>query len=109
MHPVRGSISRTASLSQFVSKLLSVRGVGREVESEGSRRQNAGLTNRNRKLGDYVGDGHYRLKPNTYTENVGVDAAGPSVNSGQAPAGRNARNTRGDLEIRYILATVIVR
>ena len=36
MHPVRGSISHNG------------KGVYREVESEGSRRQNAGLTNRKR-------------------------------------------------------------
>jgi hypothetical protein len=40
------------------------KGVGREAESEGSRRQNAGPTNRNRIRGGYAGrEGRYLQSP----------------------------------------------
>ena len=49
------------------------KGVHREVESEGSRRQSAGSTNRNRMGGSQAG---CIFKSDTCTESLAVDAAG---------------------------------
>ena len=66
------------------------------MESEGSRRQSAGLTNRNR-----IGGNHTWMrrqissKSCTCTEGVGVDAAGISVEVGAHYPGRSVGEAGG--------------
>ena len=66
------------------------KGVAGDCESEGSRRQSAGLTNRKRIGGDAGGrDGTHRQSPVLAREPSGVDPTGISVKVGAQYPGRS--------------------
>ena len=71
------------------------KGVHREEESEGSRRQSAGLTNRNRMRQPRWMRGQIDSKSDTCTENVEVDAAGISVKASAHYPGRSVDLPKG--------------
>ena len=86
-------------LARRGEQLAEGKGVHREMESEGSRKQNAALMNKNRIRRTRRMSRPMTTKSNTLTESVGVDSAGISgkvccITQGELKASRNPRASR---------------